>query len=262
MREETQKTFQADVRAVVLAGAENEGPLSEVSDEKFEAMIRLDETTLLEHVVQACSTSKHIDEITVVGYNEFCQEENYCYQLVSAGKTFIDSLQQGLKGAGDADYLLYCTADAPLITGEALDDFIDRCSDAEKEFYACVVKKAVVKDSFGDDVERTWANLREGQITLGCCFLGSVDAIRKVIPVLKRLHAVRKNLFKMAWILGLKFILKYLLRQAGLEDIENLFARTLRVRGQAVLSPYAEMAHDIDKPQDLEAARRWMDSRV
>jgi len=248
------------VRAVILAGALNDGPLAEVSDVQYEAQIPLGDKTLLQHVLQACRKARYIDEITVVGFAVFEEDLSGSREkLAPAGETFIESLQNGLQGSGEADFLLFCTADAPLISGEALDDFVERCLQVDAEFCACALKRQTVEERFGQ-VQRTWARLREGKITLGSCFFGSVAAVKRVMPAFRRLYRVRKNVVRMAWILGPAFILKFAVGLASLRDIENLFDRMLQVQGKAVLSPYAEMAQDIDKPQDLQMARRWMNN--
>ncbi len=247
------------VRAVVLAGAKNDGALAQVSDVRYEAQIPLGDRSLLQHVLAACREAEHIDEITVVGFAAFEQYLAGCQEkIVPAGNSFIESLQSGLDGSQEADFLLFCTADAPLVSGPALDDFIERCLQQPAEFFACVVKRQTVQEQFGQ-VQRTWVRLREGYITLGSCFFGSVGAIRKVIPAFRRLYRVRKNIMRMAVILGPVFILKLLVGRASLQDIEGVLGRMLQVEGRAVLSPYAEMAQDIDKPEDLESVSRWMD---
>ena len=60
-------------------------------------------------------------------------------------------------------------------------------------------------------------------------------------------------------LLGVRFILKYILKQLSIEEIESRVEDVLQFRGVGVISPYPQVGIDVDKPSDLQLARRVLE---
>jgi hypothetical protein len=71
----------------------------------------------------------------------------------------------------------------------------------------------------------------------------------------------RKNAFKQARIIGLSTFFHFLFRTKTLDELAVHILKRLRLTGRAVLSPYAEVAMDVDKPHQLDQLRAALESR-
>jgi hypothetical protein len=65
----------------------------------------------------------------------------------------------------------------------------------------------------------------------------------------------RKKPLAMAQVLGLKIILKYLLKRLCIEDVEKRVEKVLGMRGLAVITPYPEIGFDVDKVEHVDVAK-------
>ena len=246
---------ERNIRAVILAGSHNDGPLREESSEMYESLIDLWGRPMLAYILDAVAESQVLRDPIVVGFPSFEDALDLDgVTLVPAGESFVESITQGVNAAGDADYLFFITGDVPLVTGPVLDRFVLSCVDAGGDFFAPAITREASEERF-PGVQRTYARLREGELTLGNCFLGTRDCIESLLPVLQRLYAIRKSVLRMAWAVGPVFLLKLALGRAGIADAERAFTRVTGAVGRAILDADPEIALDVDKPSHLKALR-------
>jgi len=246
---------ERNIRAVILAGSRNDGPLCEESSEAYEALIDLWGRPMLAYILDAVAESQMLRDPIVVGFESFGEALDLDgVTLVPAGESFVESITRGVDAAGEADYLFFITGDVPLVTGPILDRFVRACMDTGGEFFAPAVTRGASEERF-PEVQRTYARLREGELTLGNCFLGTRDCIVSLLPVLEDLYVIRKSVLRMAWTVGPIFLLKLALGRAGIADAERAFARVTGSVGHAILDADPEIALDVDKPSHLRAVR-------
>lgn len=69
---------------------------------------------------------------------------------------------------------------------------------------------------------------------------------------------VRKRPFAMAWRLGPMALARYATRALSLEGAEAAISRASAARCRLVILDAPEAAHDVDKPEDLAFAERWL----
>jgi hypothetical protein len=67
-----------------------------------------------------------------------------------------------------------------------------------------------------------------------------------------KLIASRKNAFKQASLIGLDTLFMLLLRQLTLDKLVKTVSKRINVNGRVLVSPYAEVAMDVDKPFQFE----------
>ena len=147
--------------------------------------------------------------------------------------------------------------DLPFLTGEALDDFIARAEAAEADgVYAIVRKEACLREF--PSLRRTFFHLKEGDFTGGNVSLVSVNLFPGCIEKMKEVFALRKNPVKLAAWLGPLFILKMLLHQLSLEDVERKVSELFGYRGRAVITDYACIGTDLDKAEEWAEAEKYL----
>ena len=78
----------------------------------------------------------------------------------------------------------------------------------------------------------------------------------------KKLIATRKNPVKQAAILGFDTLLLVLFRAITLNEAVRKVTARLHMTGKAIVCPYAEIAMDVDKPNQLELMRADLAKRV
>jgi hypothetical protein len=77
----------------------------------------------------------------------------------------------------------------------------------------------------------------------------------------ERIIAARKNAFKQASLIGYDTLLLLLLRSIDLDHAVERVTQRLNLSAQALISPYAEIGMDVDKPSQLEMLRADLASR-
>lgn len=245
------------VDVLVLAGASNHGKLAECSEALYEAFIEIGGRTMLEHVLSALRSSQHIERICVVGPKQEIEARFDVGDLdvLQMGSSLIENLTIGFKALKDSKSVLLCTSDIPLVTAEAIDDFIGRCNlDDIDVFYSIVSKDDVDKAYPG--VKRTYVQVKEGMFTGGNVAILSPSVIYTYQDVIKRVIELRKNPLGLARLLGFRCIVKFLAKSLSITDIEKRVEKMLLLKGKAVVSTYPEVGIDVDKPEDLELMRR------
>ncbi|OUM93946.1 MAG: hypothetical protein BAA04_13475 [Firmicutes bacterium ZCTH02-B6] len=263
------------IAALVLAGAPNRGPLASVSDSPYEALIEIEGRPMIAYVLDALRQAPSIGPIGIVGPVEELAAalDVKDEQLISPVGSLLDNLEHGaraLLGEGSAgrERLLVITSDIPLVTTEAIEDFVERCRRRDKEaggpgsldaFYPMVSRES--SEARFPSGRRTYVSLREGVYTGGNCVLLSPEVLLKQRPLFEQAVALRKDPVGMARLLGLGFIIKFLMRRLSAADIERVVRQKLGINGAIIPVPYAEIGFDVDKPKDLELARRALAGR-
>lgn len=251
------------VDAVVLAGASNSGPLRECSNADYEAEIDVAGRPMVWYVVDALQRVESVQRIVVVGPVRRLTPllSDLRCQIVERGETMVESLERGVSALGSPTAVLVVTGDIPLLTPEALVDFLAQCQTRQAELYYPVVAREVNERDY-PGVQRTYVRLKDGVFTGGNVVLVRRTAmISEFKDVFAQAVALRKHPVKMCRLLGLTFLVRLVLGRLSIEEIEKRVGRLLNLNGACVISPYPEVGIDVDKPSDLELARRILSSR-
>ena len=78
------------------------------------------------------------------------------------------------------------------------------------------------------------------------------------VGLIEEAYEARKSPFKLAKMLGPKFIFKFLLRRLTIEELEERISSLIKAKGKAVVTSYPEIGMDVDKNSDLELARKML----
>lgn len=250
--------------AVILAGGENSGDLKKIAPYDNEALIIIGNYPMIYYVYKALRRSPKIRNIIVSGpvealRNLLGREEKLSF--VGSGEDVIESLAnavQLLDKSGATERILVMPTDIPFITPEAIDDFLICSEQMEADFFYPLTSRDVNEAKF-PGVVRTYVKLREGIFTGGNLFVVRHKVIGSCIEIAREIIARRKNPLAIARIFGFSIMLKYLLGRLNIRQAEKRFQEVLGIRGKAIISPYAEVGVDVDKPSDLELALKYLD---
>ncbi len=238
--------------AVVLAGSPNTGPLKECSGARNEALITIGSRYMVEYVVETLLHSRFIENIVVVGpQKELVKILKHPRVIIAeGGDTAIESLQISLRNLQNNVPVLIATSDIPLLSVAAVEDFISLCQAKPADVYYPIVPRDIIKASF-PDVERTYVSLQEGVYTGGNLFLINPSVVDKCADLAQIIVNLRKSPLRLCQLMGLKFVIKFLLKKLSLPEVEEKVSELLGVTGVAVISCYSEIGVDVDKPSDL-----------
>lgn len=243
--------------AVVLAGADNHGSLAACTDTPYEAMIDIQGRPMVEYVVDALRLSEHVGRIVVVGPEHVLGPvlAGKVYQVVQSGHAIVENLLIGIEMLQPTANVLVVTADIPLITTAAIDDFVERCGKVKADIYYPICRKEENEAKF-PGMHRTYAQFKEGTFTGGNIFVLNPATVIKWHRTIERAVAVRKSIVGMAKLLGWRLMFKFLLGRLSVREAEKRVATVLGCPVAAVETTYPEIGVDVDKPSDLELVTR------
>lgn len=244
------------VDAIVLAGASNQGLLKSESEVEYEALIDVAGRPIVDYVIQALLGSKHIEKIVLVGPQPLeTMYSNSQIFVVRSGGSLAENIKLGLTRVTGQRQVLLVTADIPLLTSEAVDDFLRRCQEKKAAIYYPIVSREANERAY-PGVKRTYVKLVEGVYTGGNLALIEPVVVNRCYKLLERAIAMRKKPLQLIRMLGFKFILKFAFNRLTISEIEKQAQKILGFVGVAVPCPYPEIGIDVDKPSDLELVRQ------
>ena len=254
------------INAVVLAGKalgpEND-PLVEYAGVNNKALIQIAGKEMIHYVVEAIAGSSRVGRIAIVGLSperelDFSRPVEY----VPARGGMFDNILVGvdhlLKQESVTPLILVAASDIPLLTTEIVDHFIDACLALEADVYYSVVERSVMEDRF-PGAGRTFVRLRDGSFAGGDLLMVRPLVLEINRQLFREVMASRKSAWHMARLLGLGMIVHFLTRSLTVVQAEEKASQILGCRGKAIISPYAELGMDVDKPPQLDIARRILE---
>lgn len=246
--------------ALVLAGAKEKGPLEIAENVDNKALIMLDNRPMIDYVVDALNSSENIDRILVVGP----KNELHPYigkkvnEILNPGNSILGNMEIGLNFFNSADNLLLLTSDIPLITSEAIDEFLEICTKRKAYIgYPIISKENIVKKY--PETKRTYVKMKEGILCGGNIIFFKPEVFFQKKKLIKELFDNRKATWKYVKILGLKFILKFLFKTLTLEEIEKRVTDIFGYNSIAAMISYPEIMIDLDKLSDLKLIRKCLE---
>ncbi len=177
------------------------------------------------------------------------------------GARIADSLRSGLRDLPPDEPVLLLTADLPVVTPAALEEFLALgLGSGADVVYACVERRTHMARY--PDVPHTWARLRDGTFCGGGAVLLKPRAFASLERFLDRLGAARKNPAQLAAIFGWDVVARYALGQLAIANAERRAGRLLGVPAAAAVCTHAEIAVNVDRPADLLWAERLVSASV
>lgn len=247
--------------ALILAGGYNQGKLRQASDAPGEALIPIGERIMVDYVIAALRATPGVKRIALAGPVEYLEPHyrDSGILLAPAGKNSIQSTINGLAVLKPAGRMLVATGDIPLLTPEAVADFIRLCGDQSADLYYPVVSRET-NEAYFPGVHRTYVELKEGVFTGGNLFLVNPAVVENCLTKAEDLFRLRKSPVAMARIIGIGFLLKLLLKRLSIPEAERKVSHLLGIKGKVVISDYPEVGVDVDKPTDLDLIRQVLAS--
>jgi GTP:adenosylcobinamide-phosphate guanylyltransferase len=271
------------VDAVILAGGaipDSEADFRETVGVDCKSLIPLNGRIMVSHVAEALKAAEGVNRVAVVGAPELKGHPDLAAAdlVIEEGEGRSENLFLGLDAFPDAEQVLMVTSDMPMATAEMYDDLLSNLGEDVDLGYTLVRHETVLAKyadrpapppdpQYGQLPNWVTVTLRDGRFTGTACLLFKREAIEKCRPLVKSVFDDRnmKNVIAtLKPILGLCFLvrvglaLKYpaLGWLVAVADLERKLGRGLGLTCKAHISPYAELAFDVDHATDVPIAER------
>lgn len=254
--------MDTSVDAVILGGGtikQTAGEATAVGTEiASKGLLKVGGREMIEYVIDALKDVGCIHR-TIVVAPESASHESWSTQVDAVIPTIGSAVDNGVAAIkhlkdnppGLSKHMLFITCDIPLITGEAINDFIDRCLATDDDVYYPVIRREVIEAKY-PETKRTYVKLKGITITGGNFALMDPEVILANLSLLQNAYTARKSPARIFNLLGIKTVLKFATHTLTLADIEKRVTKIVNARVRAIVTPYPEVGIDVDKSEDLE----------
>ncbi len=254
--------------AIVTAGgdpARDAELLAYVGGAPRKALIPLGDKPLVAHVVDALLGSGRVQRVVVVGLPpehrpSLGPEVTFLPDtgsMLGNGQAGVEHLQSTGK---ISERLIAASADVPLITPDVVNGMLDQCLAYDVDFCYNVVEKEVMERAFPGS-GRTFVPIEGKRYAGGDINVVRTAVIKGELGKLNEIIGRRKSFWKQLSIVGLDMVFLFLIRRLSIAQVEQRAQKVLGFTGKVVISPYAELAMDVDKPHHLDVVRAAYERR-
>jgi len=238
-------------------------PLFLYTQGKPKGLIDMGGRTMLERVVDALQSSRHVEDVLVVGIDEatateadlrfarpvaFLPDQGSLVGNMLAGCDWFRRERPG------ANTVLGCSSDIPAITGPIVDGFIEACRPWDRAVYYNFVRREALEGRFPHS-NRTYSRLGGIEVAGGDMVIARLEVLERNRALVESVTGARKQPWRIARIVGLRFLVKFLLHRLSFADIEATAERIIGAPVRIILDSPAELAMDGDKPYQVDMLR-------
>lgn len=230
------------------------------------AMLEIMGKPMAQWVLDALGSAQKVENVVLIGLNPDCgltcsKPLSFLPNQSSMIENIISGIHKVLELNPSATKVLLVTSDIPAITPEMVDWEINTTAAIDVDLCYNIVKREVIEKRYPGS-RRTFTKLK-GMEVCGADMHVLHTSVASLNPeIFEKLIASRKNPIKQAAIIGFDTLLLTLLRMITLDDAVKKATARLHLTGCAIVSPYAEIAMDVDKPHQLEMMRLDLVSQV
>jgi len=240
--------------AIVLAGGGPEPRLAPGLPNK--AFLMMGGRPLVVRVTDALRGCASIDRVVVIGPpGPLGALLDASVEVIPERETMIDNMIAAVAQLPMARQALAAASDLPLLTADAVEGFLQRCT-GDADFYYPIVPQAAIESRF-PGARKTYVTVTDGTFCGGSVILFAVDAIGRIRPFLEQVVAARKKPWLLATIFGWSTVLKFASGRLSIDEMEARAFEVTGIRGRAMIVEAPELALDIDaeRPENVKILR-------
>jgi GTP:adenosylcobinamide-phosphate guanylyltransferase len=241
-----------------------EDPLFGLTQGQPKALLPIGGKPLIQWALDALSAAESIDQVVLVGLPQETdvQFRGRIFRMDNQGD-MVSNITVGskllLENGPSSPYALLMASDVPAVQPAMLNWLTGKVQEAGKELVYTVVEKEVMEKRF-PGANRSYIKLKDKAVCGGDINAIRLDKINYDNPMWRRLVDTRKNALKQAALLGFDTLFLILLRALTLTQTEARVCNKLGIDGRLLVSPYAEIAMDVDKPHQFELLNQDLQS--
>jgi molybdopterin-guanine dinucleotide biosynthesis protein A len=246
--------------AIVLAGgAPNpDDPIYPQTQGSKKSMMDIGGKPMVQWVIDALDRSRSIGQMLVIGLENNSQlKSSKPMRYLPDGGGILQNILTGLEQISGSDstasHALIASADIPALTSEMVDWRVEVAMEAPTDVDYVVVDRSTMESRYPDS-NRSFVRLQDCEVCGGDINVVRVG-LNKYADVWEQIVGARKSAFKQASLIGYSTLLLLLAGRLRLESAVERVTRRLGISGNVHISPFAEIAMDVDKPHQLEILR-------
>jgi GTP:adenosylcobinamide-phosphate guanylyltransferase len=247
--------------AIVTAGGipQPGEPLYPYTQGKSKALLDINGKPMIQWVLDALSGADRIERVILIGLD--ASSEVTCAKPLTYLPNYgsmLENIRNGILKAVElnpaTEHVLLVSSDIPGITSEMVNWAIDAAMQTNDDLYYNLIKREVMEARYPGS-KRTFTRLKDAEVCGGDMNVVHTSTVTKNAEIWERLIGSRKNALKQAAILGFDTLFLLAFRLITVEGAVKKVSQQLKLRGRAILCPYAEVGMDVDKPHQLELMR-------
>lgn len=253
--------------AILLAGGTPgpDEPLFHESNGRSKALIDIAGKPMAQWILDAISRSQRITRAFIIGVDSdsglacnkpltFIPDHGGLLENVLAGLSHLREISP------TTTHVMLASTDIPTVSHEMIDRRIETAKSESADLDYVVVERAVMEARFPGS-NRSFVRLKDVEVCGGDINLISLELAGKT-DLWDRLVAARKSPRRQAALIGFDILFQLLIRNLTLKECEDKISRRLGLQGYVAISPYAEVAMDVDKPEQLEIVRQDLSNKM
>ncbi|MCB1216640.1 nucleotidyltransferase family protein [bacterium] len=245
------------MEAIIVAGAEASPALQE-QGVRFIPALRVGGRTVMERIADALHEGGGCSRVHVITREDVpLPERPWINRLPYSGRPISDLLEK-LDTITSSEHVLLSAGDIPLLSAESIAAMLQAAATRDADVVYPIVAREEMERMFPGS-KRTYRRMETVTVTGGNVFRIRRAWLAGNREWLQKLFANRKNPLALANLLGLDFLLRVMTGSASLAYAEARLSRAIRASVHAPLIPHPEIAADLDKLEDLETFRPWLD---
>ncbi len=244
--------------AIVIAGGiPQEGePLYPLTLGKPKALLEIAGKPMVQWVLNALDEAQEIDQVVLVGLPEYNsnQHKKVVASIENRGEMLANirsGVMKVLEINPQAHHVVVVSSDIPALKGEMVDWLVRTTMQTDEDLYYTVVSRDVMERRYPNS-KRSYTRLKDIELCGGDINVIRTLTVTSNDKLWNKIIAARKNVLKQASLVGYDTLFLLLFRRITLDQAAQIVAPRLDVTGRAVVTPYAEMGMDVDKPHQFE----------
>ncbi len=231
------------------------------------AMLDIAGKPMIQWVLDALSGAKTVEQVVIVGLPPECCDVRCSKPLafVLNQPDMVENIRAGaakvLEINPQAHHFLVVSSDIPAITPEMVDWVVRSALETDHDAYYNIITREVMEARFPGS-RRSYVQLKDMEVCGGDMNVVSAQTVTADEALWKRIVDSRKSALKQASLLGYDTLFLLLFHLLTLENAVKKGSKRLHIRARAIVSPYAELGMDVDKPHQLAIMRADLAKRA
>jgi GTP:adenosylcobinamide-phosphate guanylyltransferase len=247
--------------AIVIAGGvpKPEDPLYEFTQGKPKALLDIAGKPMVQWVLDALDGAETVDQVVLISLTEdhglkFLKPITYVGDQGELLKNVRAGIEKVVELNPQARHVLTVSSDIPAISPEMIDWMVTENMETDLDIYYTLIPRQVMESRFPNS-NRSYTRLKDAEVCGGDLNMIRASTVNANEELWDRIIAARKNVLKQAALLGYSNLLLLLSGQLTIQGAVKRVTKRMDITGKAVVSPYAELGMDVDKPHQLEILR-------
>lgn len=241
---------------MVLAGGKTSPDFAGEAGVPQRALADINGWPMVRYVIEALCAASAVERVILVAPPGFPAQPGVDEQVAAEG-SLPENIRAGLDRCGGAEFALLVTADVPFLHGEAVDDYVRRCREVRADCCYAAISRAACEKQF-PGMKRTYVRISSETVTGGNAVFQRLSSFPQMAEAIREAYLRRKNPLYLARLIGPGNVVRLATGRLRREQIEQGASRLMGVQCRLIVTPFAEIGTDVDRPSDLRLARQLL----